>query len=69
MELQAQGYEFVVLPNAFIVHMPHSPSFDIFKFRSSSLYRKCLKKLKKEFVQDLITKYGGENLGEIDMDS
>ena len=33
-------YEFVVLPNVFIVHVPHSPSFDIFKFRSSSLYRK-----------------------------
>ena len=33
-------YEFVVLPSAFVVHMPHSPSFDIFKFRSSSLYRR-----------------------------
>lgn len=69
MELQAQGYEFVVLPNVFIVHVPHSPSFDIFKFRSSSLYRKCLNKLKQEFVQDLATKYGGERLVEIDMDS
>lgn len=109
-------YEFVVLPNVFIVHVPHSPSFDIFKFRSSSLYRKwvflllrslstflvnwiqliiwftnvmvqilswsnfvdsfvrfflcrCLNKLKQEFVQDLATKYGGERLVEIDMDS
>lgn len=69
MELQAQGYEFVVVPNAFIVHMPHSPSFDIFKFRSSSLYRRCLKKLKQEFVQDLISKYGGEQFGDIDLDS
>ncbi|XP_015766293.1 PREDICTED: glycosyltransferase-like protein LARGE1 [Acropora digitifera] len=69
MELQAQGYEFVVLPSAFVVHMPHSPSFDIFKFRSSSLYRRCLKKLKQEFVQDLITKYGGEHFGDIDLES
>ena len=32
------------------------------------LYR-CLNKLKQEFVQDLATKYGGERLVEIDMDS
>ncbi|XP_078346641.1 xylosyl- and glucuronyltransferase LARGE1-like [Oculina patagonica] len=69
MELQAQGYEFVVLPNVFIMHMPHSPSFDIFKFRSSSLYRRCLNKFKQEFVQDMIAKYGREHLGDIDMDS
>ena len=33
-------YEFIVLPNAFIIHMPHAPSFDIAKFRSSDLYRR-----------------------------
>lgn len=69
MELQAQGYEFVVLPNVFSIHMPHSPSFDIFKFRSSALYRRCLSRLKQEFVQDMITKYGREHLGDVDMDS
>lgn len=58
MELYAQGYEFIVLPNAFIVHMPHAPSFDIAKFRSSSQYRKCLKILKAEFVKDLSRRYG-----------
>ncbi|KAL8614336.1 Xylosyl- and glucuronyltransferase LARGE2s [Nucella lapillus] len=58
MELDAQGYEFVVLPNAFIIHMPHAPSFDIAKFRSSSNYRKCLKVLKGEFQRDLSKKYG-----------
>ncbi|XP_076351503.1 xylosyl- and glucuronyltransferase LARGE1-like isoform X2 [Tachypleus tridentatus] len=58
MELYAQGYEFIVLPNAFIVHMPHAPSFDIAKFRSSSQYRKCLKILKQEFVKDLSKRYG-----------
>lgn len=40
LELDAQGYEFTVLPNAFIIHMPHAPSFDIAKFRSSSGYRR-----------------------------
>lgn len=58
MELDAQGFEFVVLPNAFIIHMPHAPSFDIAKFRSSSNYRKCLKILKGEFQRDLSKKYG-----------
>ncbi|XP_021933239.1 LARGE xylosyl- and glucuronyltransferase 1-like isoform X2 [Zootermopsis nevadensis] len=57
MELEAQGFEFVVLPNGFIVHMPHAPSFDIAKFRSSSQYRKCLKILKNEFVKDLGKRY------------
>ncbi|KAI1301775.1 LARGE xylosyl- and glucuronyltransferase 2 [Halotydeus destructor] len=60
MELYAQGYEFIVLPNAFIIHMPHAPSFDIAKFRSSSVYRKCLKIIKNEFVTDLSSKYGKE---------
>lgn len=32
-------------------------------------FHRCLSKLKQEFVQDLMTKYGGEHLGEIDMDS
>lgn len=67
MELQAQGYEFVVLPNVFTVHMPHPPSLDFFKFRASSLYAQCLKKLKLEFIQDMIAKYGRDHLGDIDI--
>lgn len=58
IELDAQGYEFVVLPNAFMIHMPHAPSFDIAKFRSSAQYRKCLTVLKKEFQKDMVKKYG-----------
>uniref|UniRef100_A0A023F5B6 Putative large catalytic domain has closest similarity to gt8 glycosyltransfer n=1 Tax=Triatoma infestans TaxID=30076 RepID=A0A023F5B6_TRIIF len=57
MELEAQGYTFVVLPNAFIIHMPHAPSFDIAKFRGSAQYRRCLKILKNEFVKDLEHRY------------
>ncbi|XP_076311862.1 xylosyl- and glucuronyltransferase LARGE2s-like isoform X2 [Tachypleus tridentatus] len=60
MELHAQGFEFIVLPNAFTIHMPHAPSFDIAKFRSSSQYRKCLKILKQEFVKQLSTRYSKE---------
>lgn len=40
MQLHAMNYEFIVLPNCFIIHMPHAPSFDIAKFRSNSNYRK-----------------------------
>ncbi|UXI15086.1 heat shock protein [Sarcoptes scabiei] len=58
MELHAQNYEFVVLPNAFIIHMPHSPSFDIAKYRSSSTYRKCLQSLKRNFIDKLSARYG-----------
>lgn len=58
MELDALGFDFVVLPNAFIVHMPHAPSFDIAKFRSSDVYRSCLKVLKGEFQRDLSRRYG-----------
>lgn len=42
MELEAQGFDFVVLPNAFIIHMPHAPSFDIARFRGSAQYRRSI---------------------------
>jgi len=57
MELDAQGYEFYVLANAYIVHLPHSPSLDIAKYRQSSQYRKCSSTLKSEFVDDLKRRY------------
>lgn len=58
IELDAQEYDLMVLPNAFMIHMPHAPSFDISKFRSSPSYRHCLNTLKDEFHQDLSRKYG-----------
>ncbi|XP_046879223.1 LOW QUALITY PROTEIN: LARGE xylosyl- and glucuronyltransferase 1 [Hypomesus transpacificus] len=58
MELDAQEYEFVVLPNAYMIHMPHAPSFDITKFRSNKQYRVCLKTLKEEFQQNMSRRYG-----------
>ncbi|KAJ7986204.1 hypothetical protein DPEC_G00348360 [Dallia pectoralis] len=62
MELDAQEYDLMVLPNAFMIHMPHAPSFDISKFRSSPGYRYCLQTLKDEFHQDLSRKYGSAAL-------
>uniref|UniRef100_F1KY88 Glycosyltransferase-like protein n=2 Tax=Ascaris suum TaxID=6253 RepID=F1KY88_ASCSU len=54
MSLNAAGFDFIVLPDVFIVHQPHSASFEIAKYRSSSVYRRCLKSLKGEFVRDLV---------------
>ncbi|XP_077143026.1 xylosyl- and glucuronyltransferase LARGE2 [Ranitomeya variabilis] len=62
MELDAKGYKLMVLPNAFIIHMPHAPSFDISKFRSSENYRLCVQTLKEEFHQDLSRRYGSAAL-------
>ncbi|XP_065492398.1 xylosyl- and glucuronyltransferase LARGE2 isoform X2 [Caloenas nicobarica] len=62
MELDAQEYELLVLPNAFMIHMPHAPSFDISKFRLSAGYRGCLQTLREEFHQDLSRRYGAAAL-------
>ncbi|KAK2182015.1 hypothetical protein NP493_371g01031 [Ridgeia piscesae] len=68
MELDAQGYEFIVLPNGFIIHTPHAPSLDIAKFRSNPLYRQCLKGLKEDFQKDLSRKYGIRALKYLSVD-
>ncbi|XP_069327375.1 xylosyl- and glucuronyltransferase LARGE2 [Eulemur rufifrons] len=62
VELDAQEYEFLVLPEAFTIHLPHAPSLDISRFRSSPTYRDCLQALKDEFHQDLSRHYGAAAL-------
>lgn len=57
MELAAQGYELVVLPEAYMVHMPHAPSADIVGYRQSKHYRDCMLVLKREFRRELGEKY------------
>ncbi|CAH0397182.1 unnamed protein product [Chilo suppressalis] len=57
VELRAQGYRAVVLPDAFVVHTPHAPSPDITAFRADPHYRVCLALLKQEFMDDLKRKY------------
>lgn len=57
MSLAAQGYELVVLPEAFMVHMPHAPSSDIRSYRHSKHYRDCMQVLKREFKKELQLKY------------
>lgn len=56
--LTVLNYKYIVLPDTFIIHRPHAPSLDIGKFRTDSIYRSCLKKLKDEFVEELMSKYG-----------
>ncbi|XP_047371800.1 xylosyl- and glucuronyltransferase LARGE2 isoform X4 [Sciurus carolinensis] len=62
VELDAQEFELLVLPEAFTIHLPHAPSLDISRFRSSSAYRDCLQALKEEFHQDLSRRYGAAAL-------
>ncbi|CAO2579821.1 Xylosyl- and glucuronyltransferase LARGE2 [Lemmus lemmus] len=62
IELDAQEYEFLVLPEAFSIHLPHAPSLDISRFRSSPTYRDCLQAFKEEFHQDLSRRYGAAAL-------
>ncbi|XP_078334366.1 xylosyl- and glucuronyltransferase LARGE1-like [Crassostrea virginica] len=61
-------YKFIVLPDAFIIHMPHGPSLDITKFRNNPLYRNCLKTLKVEYQRDLSRKYGLKALKYLSVD-
>ncbi|XP_076296402.1 xylosyl- and glucuronyltransferase LARGE1 isoform X2 [Lasioglossum baleicum] len=58
-------YKYIVLPDTFIIHRPHAPSLDIGKFRTDSIYRRCLKKLKDDFVQELLAKYGEGALAKL----
>ena len=62
MELAAQGYDFIVLPEAFTIHMPHAPSLDIARYRTNKRYRQCVQLLKNQFIQDLVQKYGSQAL-------
>ncbi|XP_021540454.1 LARGE xylosyl- and glucuronyltransferase 2 isoform X3 [Neomonachus schauinslandi] len=62
VELDAQEYELLVLPEAFTIHLPHGPSLDISRFRSSPTYRDCLQAVKDEFHQDLSRRYGAAAL-------
>eukprot|EP00092_Neocalanus_flemingeri_P000772 GFUD01000821.1.p1 GENE.GFUD01000821.1~~GFUD01000821.1.p1 ORF type:complete len:719 (-),score=183.27 GFUD01000821.1:221-2377(-) len=58
MALYAEKYEFVVLPDVFIIHQPHSPSMEIGRYRTSQAYRDCLQRLKDEFIEELEQRTG-----------
>ena len=56
-KLNAQGYEFEVLPDVFVVHMPHETSPDTANFRTGKQYRDCVHVLQREFQGELAKKY------------
>ncbi|KRX26823.1 Glycosyltransferase-like protein LARGE1 [Trichinella nelsoni] len=53
MNLDFLNYEFIVLPFAYIVHLPHSPSLELLQYRQNSDYRRCLKLIMGQFIKEL----------------
>lgn len=62
-ELKAQGYQFIVLPEAFIIHTPHPPSIDK-KIWEHKSFKKCINSIWIGFLDDLKAKYGKNCLKE-----
>ena len=62
-EMKAQGYEFVVLPDDFIIHSPHRHSADreIWKRKN---FKFCINTIWKKFIQELLQKYSVDCLKE-----
>ena len=58
MELHAQSYKFLVLPNLFVLHMWHPVSVQKIKYFKNTLFQDCLKKQEKDSQSDLVSKYG-----------
>ena len=61
--LKAEGYEFVVLPNEFIIHSPHKRTTDreIWMTRN---YKYCIDSIWRRFLKKLLTKHGHSCLKE-----
>ncbi|VDK69998.1 unnamed protein product [Dibothriocephalus latus] len=62
MLLDTLGYRFLVLPEVFVIHLPHSPSMDVSRFRNSPFFRMCLERFKVEFIKELAHNYGVRSL-------
>lgn len=57
MQLAALDYEFLVLPEAFMIHKFHSASYDIMQHRESFKYRSCIKQKRRIFLTELYIKF------------
>ena len=62
-ELKAQGYQFIVVPDHFIVHMPHSNTKDKHIW-TMGVFKYCIDRIWKSFLIDLKKKYGRNCLAE-----
>ena len=59
MEVKAKGYEFVVLPDSYVIHNPHPVTDDRSAFvDNKGMLFNCIQDLKKEFLFSLFKKYG-----------
>ncbi|KAA3676323.1 glycosyltransferase-like protein LARGE [Paragonimus westermani] len=39
MQLDVLNFQFLVLPHAFLLHLPHPPSIEVFRYRTNKVYR------------------------------
>ena len=67
MEVKAQGYSFVVLPNAYIIHCPHMKTADRTDFVNNKHTRSCVDELKNRFIRDMYNRYGKDSLKNKEM--
>ena len=58
MKLKAQGYQFIVLPNSFVVHIPHQPTI----VKQKGLIMLCVRNVFVTFVKELIVEYGEKSI-------
>ncbi|XP_018646039.1 glycosyltransferase-related [Schistosoma mansoni] len=56
MALDALGYKFIVLTNVFLIHLPHPPSFEVFRYRMNSVYR---------YANVIVVKFEGNVVGPL----
>lgn len=63
MEVTAMGNTFLVLPDTYIIHLPHAVSFDSQRFREDSSILKCMSLLLDDFTRGLLHKHGANALG------
>ena len=59
-EVYYQRYRFFVLPNAFLVHLPHPPSSDSINQKANERYLECYQRRLDEWRLDMAQEYGYE---------
>jgi hypothetical protein len=60
MEVAASGYEFVVLHDAYIIHVPHPDTREKVTFKNNQHYKNISKNTRKEFLYDFRRRYGDD---------
>ena len=59
-ELYYQRYRIFVIPNGFILHLPHPPSSDSVNQKTNKRYAECYRRRFKEWQSDMVQEYGYE---------